>query len=438
LGKLTAIMGKEIKELIRDPKILFGVILLPLILYPAMGSAINVSQQSVIDAIKGAKFAVYSDSSGPITDVFFGYISKDNTSVTIKANSLSDALNQFQASEAKSLIYVPAKYESNLTSGLRGNVKIYANLKGLNMAETQSTGVVGNLVNLYNYYYSVAMIDNLIKAAGQNGDAFMIHDPLQVKYASIIKGNVVEVNPNQITSLVMTQSIMLPMMIMVMVMFAIQMAATSMALEKEQKTLETLMTLPVDRMTILAGKLGGSIVIAVVGAISYMIGFSYYMESAFSFVPEMTSISLGDAGIGIQPLGYVIIGVVIFITLVSALALAISLAVFTDSVRSAQSITGVLIVPVVLPAMVLMFTDIELLPQTVQWIMLAIPYTHSMLATKAAFLGDYWIGIRSIIYISAFTLVTLFVAAKIFNTERVITGRMTNFTFRKKKQHIDE
>jgi len=190
-------------------------------------------------------------------------------------------------------------------------------------------------------------------------------------------------------------------------------------------------------MTILAGKLGGSIVIAVVGAISYMIGFSYYMESAFSFVPEMTSISLGDAGIGIQPLGYVIIGIVIFITLVSALALAISLAVFTDSVRSAQSITGVLIVPVVLPAMVLMFTDIELLPQTVQWIMLAIPYTHSMLATKAAFLGDYWVGIRSIIYISAFTLVTLFVAAKIFNTERVITGKMINFTFRK-KQHTDE
>jgi ABC-2 type transport system permease protein len=81
----------------------------------------------------------------------------------------------------------------------------------------------------------------------------------------------------------MNQSIMLPIMIMVMVMFAIQMAATSIALEKEQKTLETLMTLPVGRLTILAGKLTGSVVIAIAGSISYMIGFSYYTSSAFSF-----------------------------------------------------------------------------------------------------------------------------------------------------------
>ncbi|MCK5670361.1 ABC transporter permease subunit, partial [Candidatus Bathyarchaeota archaeon] len=95
-----------------------------------------------------------------------------------------------------------------------------------------------------------------------------------------------------IFSLVMSQSIMLPIMIMMMVMFAIQMAATSIALEKEQKTLEILMTLPVSRMTILGGKLSGSIVIALAGAVSYLIGFGSYMNSAFSFVPEAQSMSL--------------------------------------------------------------------------------------------------------------------------------------------------
>jgi len=432
LSKLLTLTVKEIKELIRDPKILFGVLLLPLILYPAMGQAIQISQQSVIEAVKGAKFSIYSDSNGPITDVLIGYISKDNTMIPIQATDLQDALKKFQQSGTASLIYIPAKYEYNLTNGIKGSVKIYANLKNLNLAETQSTGVISSMVSLYNYFYSVTMINSLLKDAGQNGDPYMIHDPVQVKYASIIKGNVLEINPSQITNMVMTQSIMMPMMIMIMVIFAIQMAATSMALEKEQKTIETLMTLPVDRMTILAGKLSGNIVIAVVGAVSYLIGFGYYMNSAFTFAPEVTSFSLGDAGIGITPVGYILLGAAIFVTLISALALALSLAVFTESVRSAQSITGILVVPIILPAMVLMFSDIDMLPTTVQWIMLAIPYTHSMLASKAVLLGDYWIAIRSIIYISIFTLLTLYIAARIFSTERVITGRMTNFSFRKK------
>jgi ABC-2 type transport system permease protein len=190
------------------------------------------------------------------------------------------------------------------------------------------------------------------------------------------------------------------------------------------------MTLPVGRMTILSGKLAGSIVVAVGGAISYMIGFGYYMTSAFSFAPEMTSISTGDVGLGLKPLGMILLGVNIFITLVSGLALAISLATFTDNVRSAQSLTGFLTIPVLIPAIVLMFSDLAMLPKTIQWVLLAIPYTHSIIASKAAFLGNYAVVIRSISYIAAFTIVVLYIAARIFSTERIITSRFTSFSLR--------
>jgi ABC-2 type transport system permease protein len=302
---------------------------------------------------------------------------------------------------------------------------IYGNIKNMNIAETQSTNVVGTLVNIYSYYYSIARIGSLLQAAGEVASPDAIRTPIAIDYQSIIKGNVLNISPDAIISVVMNQSIMLPIMIMVMVMFAIQMAATSIALEKEQKTLETLMTLPVGRLTILGGKLAGSIVIAVAGAIAYMIGFGYYMGSAMSFA-QLSTVNLGGAGIGIQPVGYVLLGINIFVTLVSALAMAISLAVFTDNVRSAQSLTGILVVPIILPAIILMFSDIDMLPQTFQWLMLAIPYTHSILASKAAFMGDYWIVLRSIAYISVFTIVVLYIAAKIFSTERIITARFTS------------
>ena len=425
MGSLTSITLKEIKELVRDPKILFGVVLMPLLLFPVMGSAIQVSQQSVERAIVTSTFAVYTDDSGVVTSTMLDYLKTNRTVSVIQADSLNQALTQFQGTTSSTMIYIPSGFSDNVTTGVKGKMIIYGNIKNMNIAETQSTNVVGTLVNIYSYYYSIARIDSLLQAAGEVASPDAIRTPIAIDYQSIIKGNVLNISPDAIISVVMNQSIMLPIMIMVMVMFAIQMAATSIALEKEQKTLETLMTLPVGRLTILSGKLAGSIVIAVAGAIAYMIGFGYYMGSAMSFA-QLSTVNLGGAGIGIQPVGYVLLGINIFVTLVSALAMAISLAVFTDNVRSAQSLTGILVVPIILPAIILMFSDIDMLPQTFQWLMLAIPYTHSILASKAAFMGDYWMVLRSIAYISAFTIIVLYAAAKIFSTERIITARFTS------------
>jgi len=425
LGSLTSITLKEIKELVRDPKILFGVVLMPLLLFPVMGSAIQVSTQSVERAIVTSTFAVYTDDSGVVTSTMLDYLKTNRTVSVIQADNLDQALLQFQGTTSGAMIYIPSGFSDNVTTGVKGKMIIYGNIKNMNIAETQSTNVVGTLVNIYSYYYSIARIGSLLQAAGEVASPDAIRTPIAIDYQSIIKGNVLNISPDAIISVVMNQSIMLPIMIMVMVMFAIQMAATSIALEKEQKTLETLMTLPVGRLTILGGKLAGSIVIAVAGAIAYMIGFGYYMGSAMSFA-QLSTVNLGGAGIGIQPVGYVLLGINIFVTLVSALAMAISLAVFTDNVRSAQSLTGILVVPIILPAIILMFSDIDMLPQTFQWLMLAIPYTHSILASKAAFMGDYWIVLRSIAYISVFTIVVLYIAAKIFSTERIITARFTS------------
>ena len=427
---LTTLIVKEVKELVRDPKILIGVILMPLLIFPIMGSAISISQKSVERAILSASFAVYDGDGGDVARALIDYLDANNEIIEIDAPSLEDALLAFQETNASVLLYIREGYSENITSGRRGGVKIYANLETFTIAETGKTDVISRLIGIYNVEFSKSKIERLLEEAGEEADLDAVRSPLSIAYASVIKGNVLEVHPQAIFGLVMSQSIMLPIMMMIMLMFAIQMAATSIALEKEQKTLETLMTLPVGRMTILTGKLAGSIVVAVAGAVSYMIGFGYYMNAAFGFAPEMTSMSLGEAGIGLQPLGYLLLGVAIFVTLVSGLALAISLAVFTDNVRSAQSLTGFLVIPVIIPAIILMFTDLSMLPPAVRWILLVIPYTHSIVASKAAFLGNYAAVAGSIAYISVFTVVVLYVAARIFSTERVITARIRSFNLR--------
>jgi ABC-2 type transport system permease protein len=423
MNNLWALIIKEVKELIRDPKILIGVILMPMLIFPVMGSAIQISQESVIQSVRGASFSVWTNDNGFVTDALLGYLYNNNTVVPIEAENLEEALTIFTSTDSSALVFIPKGYNDNITVGKQSNVKVYANLRNLNMAETQSTDLVSNLIYIYNYHFSIRKIDTLLAQSGTQGTATGFRNPITIDYASILKGSVLEIPPSAIFSLVMSQSIMLPIMVMMMVMFAIQMAATSIALEKEQKTLETLMTLPVTRMTILGGKLSGSIVIAITGSISYLIGFSYYMNSAFSFVPDAMSMNLSEIDLGITPTGFFLVGIVIFVTLISALAMALSVAVFADTVRSAQSFTGVLITPILIPALVLMFSDLEMLPTAMQYGLLLIPYTHSIIATKAAFLGNYFVVLRSIFFITVWTTFVLYVAAKIFSTERIITAR---------------
>ncbi|MBQ04321.1 hypothetical protein CL673_06390 [Candidatus Bathyarchaeota archaeon] len=431
MGSLWSLVLKEIKELIRDPKILIGVILMPLIIFPLMGSAINISTTSVQRALITASFAIYNEDDGVTTTALLDYLHRNNTVLTIDANGIKDALRKYQETNATTLLWIKEGYSKNVSQGLRGELKVYANLRSLSIAETSSTDAIGGLINYYAYFLSISNINNLLEQAGEMREARVVRSPISVDYQSIIKGNVINVAPSQIISVIMSQSVMLPVMVMVMLMFSIQMAATSIAIEKEQKTLETLMTLPVSRLTILSGKLAGSIVVAVAGAIAYMIGFGYYMTSAFSFTSELTTMSTQDLSIGLEPLGTMLLGVNMFVTLVSGLALAISLATFTDNVRSAQSLTGFLTIPIMLPAIILMFSDLSMLPKAIQMILLMIPYTHSIIASKAAFIGNYTLVLRSIGYITAFTLVVLYIAARIFSTERIITARFTSFEIKK-------
>ena len=121
--------------------------------------------------------------------------------------------------------------------------------------------------------------------------------------------------------------------------------------------------------------------------------------------------------------------------LLSALALAISISVFAEDVRGAQALVGPLSMLFIFPMLFTMTGDISVLPFPLMIALLAIPFTHPMQAAKAAFTGDYLTPIVGIIYVSIFTIVVLCIAARLFNTEKILTAKLKlrMFKFRKKK-----
>jgi ABC-2 type transport system permease protein len=182
--------------------------------------------------------------------------------------------------------------------------------------------------------------------------------------------------------------------------------------------------MPVGRFTILLGKLAGSVVVAAVGALAYVVGFNYYMGS-FTFA-SATEPSVDLASVGLAPTipAYLVLGASLFVTLVSALALAIAVSSFSEDVRSAQSVVGYFYFVIFVPMLFLMYTDIGMLPLGLRLVLLAIPYTHPMLAARASFTGDYITAVFGITYVTVFTLAVLYIAAKIFATEKILTMRL--------------
>lgn len=427
---LLTLISKEVKELLRDPKILIGIIVMPLILFPAMGSAIGVSQRAVSRAVRRMAIAVYDEDEGSASQELIEFLSKDNDVFIIEAENLDEALRRFMEAESSILLYIPDGYSERMTSGERCMLRIYVHLRRLNMAETGKASSVEQLLTMYGEECSLRRIRRILEEAGEELQPEAVRRPISISYASILKGVVLDVPPGAIFGIIMSQNIMLPVMIMMMNVFAVQMAATSIALEKEQKTLETLMTLPIGRMTILAGKLFGSIIIAIAGAVSYMIGFSYYMRSTLGFIPQLTIETLKEAGLRLSPLGLTLLGVIIFLTLLLSLALSLSIAVFAEDVRGAQSLVGLIYIPIMIPSIILMFTDVDMLPAGLRWLMLIIPYTHTVIASKALFLGRYTPVLLAVAYMLVFTTITLYITTRIFSTERIITARIRRWRLR--------
>ncbi|MEN3007212.1 MAG: hypothetical protein ABC578_06060 [Candidatus Methanosuratincola petrocarbonis] len=71
---LRLLVIKEIKDLLRDPKILVGIIIFPALLLPLMGAAISVSTGSTIEKAYGnLSIYVVDDDGGPLSQALLDY-----------------------------------------------------------------------------------------------------------------------------------------------------------------------------------------------------------------------------------------------------------------------------------------------------------------------------------------------------------------------------
>ncbi len=431
---LFNVIVKEVKELVRDPTLLLGMIIVPLIMFPLMGFAVQTSMKAAEESMGNISIAVMDFDKGTVAENLTNFLTTRNvTIVKIDDLNFTEAVNYVQQSNLTGLIVIPLDFTNNITEGLKAELDVYSVFRGGGIAESTSSSMISTLLKSFEERLIVQKVREKFPESSEN-----VLDPIDTSEKSIVKGKGVDIPPSVLFGLMMAQSMGMPIGIMMLLIFAMQLAATSVASEKEEKTLETLLTLPINRLTILAGKLTGSIIVAVVGAIAYIVGFTYYMGSFMGIMPAETGVDLAAIGLAPTPISYLLLGASLFVSLISALALAISISVFAEDVKGAQALVGPLSMLLIFPMIFMMFSDIYALPFPLMIVLLAIPFTHPMLASKVAFTGDYLTAVMGIVYVSIFTLAVLYIAARLFGTEKILTAKLKFKGLRRRKRKPTE
>ena len=108
----------------------------------------------------------------------------------------------------------------------------------------------------------------------------LMNDPVTLSEHTVIDEKSAEISSDQVMSNIMMKNMLLPIIIFVLIIMTSQMLMNSIANEKIDKTLETLLSAPVSRTTILGAKMLAAAIVAMLNAACYMVGMSAMMKNA--------------------------------------------------------------------------------------------------------------------------------------------------------------
>ena len=410
MSALGNIFSKELRELLTPSAII------PIIVIALIFGSIGSSMESIQEELEEKPILGYIDEdNSELSNVVATYLN-NYTDVIFNSTDISDksvGLDHIKEKDGIALIVIKQNFSKNIMNDSRGDIELYWIMKGGGIFDTVSSETLEKVIYSTNQEISKILIEE--NTTVNSSIALLPTTRIDTTY---FKGREIGLSPGTISSMLASQSTFMPIVIMMLIIFAGQMIISSMALEKENKTLETLLTLPVKRTSIVTGKIAASAFIGLLFAIIYMVGMNNYLQGFAGF----GQFNLADFGLTLNTQDFVLVGISLFITLISALALCMLLGTFAKNYKSAQTLVFPVTMLAMVPMFITMFFDFDTLPLVFKGLLFAIPFSHPMIATRALIFDNYLLVVGGIIYVLIFAIVTISIVVWVFKTDRLLTG----------------
>jgi len=278
----------------------------------------------------------------------------------------------------------------------------------------------------------------LVSKATDPASADFLLDPIQrsshATQYTYIKGTIYPgVTPIEISTSITSQTLMVPVVMMIIIMMMGSMVISSMGSEKENKTLETLLTMPVKRTTIVSGKLLSAAIVGLIYGMAYMVGMTFYIGGVTG---SAGGVNLKDYGLSIGPAEWGLIAVMIFLAIFCALGLCMILGAFAKNYKSAQTMIMPISVLAIVPMFITMFSSWGGLPAFLKVLVFAIPFSHPMMVMSNLMFGDTTLVFAGLAYLLIFTLITILITVKLYKSDILLTGLRQTRGMRMMKKYV--
>jgi ABC-type Na+ efflux pump, permease component len=345
----------------------------------------------------------------------------------------SDILRAMEDNDLDTLLVIEKGFHDKITAGVTGDggrVSTYWNQTDAGMMSSLSTATAYSVI--------ASMSDEISKhliGDGSSLDPVFTMNPLNAgSQSTILNGTVKEgVTPADVYNAVYAQSMFLPIMVMMIIITIGGTIIGSIGNEKENKTMETLLTLPVGRTTIVGGKLVGSAIVGLIYGGMYMIGI-YFMTSGMSSMNGGNSISLADLGLVLSLMDWTAVIAILFLSIMCALGLCMIMGAFAKNYKSAQTMTLPLSILAMVPMFITMFSSFQALPAPIQAVTFAIPFSHPMMAMQNLMFGETALVLYGMIYLVLFSLAALYITVRLYKSDILVTGLIRKNKGKKAKE----
>ncbi len=420
--KFMSLFKKELREMITPQTIAIlvmiyvGLMMLGNVMEQQINRIVEESSEIVLCDQDNTEFtqAVISAMKNPTPD-----ITNDVKMVTLESDDYAKELDRL---DEKNIVVLPKGFTEQVEQGKTAEYIYVGKMTSLSTLGNVSAGSETAKQLIQTSVVSSLYGKKLVQGKLTQDEIKQLNQPVDLKEITVVKDNTAEVSSQQVVQTKTMENMFLPIIVFLLIMYSSQMVLNAVSTEKIDKTLETLLSAPVSRLSVLSSKMLAAGVVAAMYAVVMMFGMNGLM-SKMQQGGDTSSVqdAVKQLGLTISGVQYVMVGVQMFISILIALSISLVLGVLAKDAKSGQSLLLPIQLLSMVPYMLSMFMDIKTLSPVIRYVVYAIPFTHTFMANENLMFGNYTLYWGGLIYQLVLLAVCMTFAIKVFTSDKIFT-----------------
>lgn len=429
--KFFNLLKKELMELL-NKQMIFGIVIM-LVLFSIIGQVMHSSIEEI--SKNQYKINVMDCDDTDFTESIFDDMKSMNADIKMIGKEFSGKEFQdiMKENDIESLVVIPEGFTKDLLENKNlsalTSVSVMKSASSVAMVSSDNSSALSLLQSVIS--------DKLMKNGGfSEQDIALVQQSFKVSEITVVSDKSAEISMSTIIQNISVQNMIIPIIVFVLVMYTSQMIIGAISTEKIDKTLETLLSAPVSRSAVLGSKMLAAAIVALINAVSFMIGYYVLVGGAMTSAMSLDTVSsavsdtisysnaMNQLGLHLEITDYLLVGIQTFLTIMISLSVSIILGAMANDAKSAQNLVMPVMMCAMIPYIVSMVSDINTLPTVIKTLVYAIPFTHTFTAMNNLMFGNDKIFVFGIIYQAVVFAVCMFFAIRIFNSDKIFTSSL--------------